>query len=92
LDDADLVDSSEEAEFCSLEAEDLVSSTLLLLLLLLLVLVIPGYDSAPGRTLDDPRGDDADVVVVVVDLELSPLRRAPTATAGDSRRRRRRCG
>jgi hypothetical protein len=87
LHDADLVDSSEEAEFCSLEAEDLVSSTLLLLLLLLVVLVIPGYDSAPGRTLDDPRGDDADAVV---DSKMSPLRRALTATAGDSRRRR--CG
>jgi hypothetical protein len=86
LHDADLVDSSEEAEFCSLEAEDPVSSTLLLLLLLLLVLVIPAYDSAPGRTLDDPRGDDADAVV---DSEMSPLRRALTATADDSRRR---CG
>jgi hypothetical protein len=87
LHDADLVDSSEEAEFCSLEAEDLVSSTLLLLLLLLVVLVIPRYDSAPGRTLNDPRADDADAVV---DSEMSPLRRALTATAGDSRRRR--CG
>jgi hypothetical protein len=93
LDDL-LLDSSEEG-FSSSDRkadEDLVSSTLLLLLLLLVLaavaaleVLVPGSVSILGRTLDDPCGADADVVIVV-DSETSPARLALTAAAGDRRR------
>ncbi len=93
LDDL-LLDSSEEGFSPSdREAdEDLVSSTLLLLLLLLVLaavaaleVLVPGSASTLGRTFDGPCGADADVVVLM-DSETSPARRAVIATAGDRRR------